>query len=97
MNQINKRITKRFARFLKEHGVYMYYVRNLLDSLNNDSYQPRRNYKRFLTTGNERNALFSAFTWATAHYPLNMTAAEKHDFWSNLDSQWVEYLDTLEN
>lgn len=96
MITVNKRITKRFARFLKEHGIYMYYVRNLINSLNDDNYRSWRDYKRFLTMDMERDALFSAFTWADAPYPLNMAAAVKHEFWSDLNHQWREYLRGLE-
>ena len=97
MITVNKRITKRFARFLKEHSAYMYYVRNLINSLNNVNYQSEQDYKRFLTKDMEVDSLFSAFTWASAPYPLNMTESVKHEFWSVLNYQWREYLRGLEH
>ena len=92
MIRVNKRITKRFARFLKENGVYFYYAKNMVNAINKDIAKHSCSHRTFNTLSREPNAILGAFCWSEAKYPPNMSAQQLNKFWSGLDCKWCSML-----
>ena len=94
INIVNQVISKEFARFLKERGIYMDYVRNLMDYYHYDIAYIKKYF-----TGGRYNYISNGFLWANAKYPsrIGNNSVNMAHFWDKVHSDWIKKLSNESN
>lgn len=94
INTINSLISKEFARFLKEKGIYMDYVRNVLNYYHYDIAYIKKYCKR-----EKYNYIRAGFLWKDAKYPsrIENNCVNMSHFWNKVHSDWIKEISDESN